>query len=46
MPTKGFFTASACVLFERTVAFELLDGALTGFEIVKRIPPDTVSKSE
>jgi hypothetical protein len=34
MPIKGFFMASACVLFERAVAFEQLDGALTGFEIV------------
>lgn len=43
MPIKGFSTASVCVLFERTVAFEQLDGALTGFEIVKRIPPEVTN---
>lgn len=41
MPMKGHFTASACVLFERPVALEQLEGALTGFEIVKRIPEVT-----
>jgi hypothetical protein len=43
MPIKGFFTASACVLFERAVAFEQLEDALTGFEIVKRVPPEVTN---
>jgi len=41
MPIKGHFTASACVLFEQPVTFEQLEGALTGFEIVGRIPEVT-----
>jgi hypothetical protein len=40
MPIKGFFTASACVLFEGAVAIEQLEDALTGFEIVKRVPAE------
>jgi hypothetical protein len=40
---QGFFAASACVLVERAVAFEQLESALTGFEIVKRIPPDVTN---
>lgn len=36
MPMKGFYTASACVLFERPVALDALLGALGAFEIVNR----------
>jgi hypothetical protein len=41
MPTKGRYTASACVLFERPVALEQLERALTAFQIVNRVPEVT-----
>jgi hypothetical protein len=41
MPIKGRYTASACVLFERPVALEQLEHALSGFEIVNRVPEVT-----
>jgi hypothetical protein len=41
MPIKGRYTASACVLFEQPVALEQLEGALTEFDIVNRIPEVT-----
>ncbi len=41
MPTKGRFTAGTCVLFERPVSLEQLEGALSAFDIVNRIPEST-----
>jgi len=41
MPIKGRYTASACVLFERPVPLELVESALSEFNVVNRVPEIT-----
>jgi hypothetical protein len=38
MPHKGYFTAAACVLFDRPVPVEALADALAAFQVVRQTP--------